>query len=188
LLGAPADVLSRRPDVRRDIARLEAADARTSARVRDRLPRLTLTATAGTSALSAGALFSPSATVLSAAGGLIAPIIDFGRRKALVDQAAAQADERAAILQTTVLTAIREIERDAAAVNERGTENAQRLIELNRNRTAQLLLRSRYTAGLQDFSGVLDAERQAVASAESELSARAAALNATLSLWKSLGG
>jgi len=188
LLGSPGDVLQHRYDVRRDIARLEAADAQTAARVRDRLPRLTLTATAGSSATAIGSLFTPGANLFSVVGALAAPAIDFGRRKALADQARAVADERAAIVQTTVLTAIREIERDAAAVRERGLQARLTTAELERNRTAQTLLRQRYLAGIEGFSRVLDAERQALVSADAAVTVSAAKLDATLSLWKSLGG
>lgn len=188
LIGSPADLLEDRYDVRREIALLAAADARSAARVRDRLPRLTLSATAGASAVSTGSLFTPEAGVFSVAGALVAPVFDFGRRKADTEQARAVADERSVILETTVLTAIREIERDAATVTELEIRLEHVATEASRNRTAEQLLRARYLAGLESLSRVIDAEREALASAERELTVREAKLASILSLWKSLGG
>lgn len=188
LLGSPADLLSQRYDIRREIALLAAADARTAARVRDRLPRLTLLASAGSSAMTTGSLFTPESGVFQVAAAAAGPVFDFGRRQAEADRALAIADERAAILQTTVLTAIREIERDAAAINELSRRLQSVEAEAALNRTAEQLLQTRYIAGLESFSRVLDAERQALASAETELIVREAKLAAALSLWKSLGG
>jgi NodT family efflux transporter outer membrane factor (OMF) lipoprotein len=188
LLGSPADLLSRRYDIRRDIALLASADARTAARLRDRLPRLTLTAVAGSSAMTTGSLFTAEAGIFSVVGAVAGPVLDFGRRQAAADRALAEADERAAILQTTVLTAIREIERDASAVNQLGMRLQFVETEAARNRTAEQLLNARYIAGLESLSRVLDANRQALASAETELIVREAQLASALSLWKSLGG
>jgi len=188
LIGSPSDLLSSRYDIRREIALLAASDARTAARVRDRLPRLTLTAAAGTSASTTGSLFTPEAGTFSVIGTLAGPVLDFGRRQSEADRARAVADERAAILQTTVLTAIREIERDASAVNELEARLLFAQAEAAQNRTAEQLLRARYFAGLESLSRVLDAERLALASAETELLVRESKIASSLSLWKSLGG
>ena len=188
LLGAPAGLLISRPDVGRDLARLQAADARAAARARDRLPRLTLSASGGYSAAAAAALFTPGAQVFSLGAALVEPIIDFGRRAAVQQQAEALADERAAVLQATVLTAVREVERDAAALGSHRQELEARTVEVQRNRSVSALLRRRYLAGLEDFTGVLDAERTAFTSTDSRILARQAEIYAALALWKSVGG
>ncbi len=188
LLGAPADLLTRRPDVRRDLARLEAADARAAARARDRLPRLTLSATGGYSAAATATLFTPGAQVLGIGAALAGPVVDFGRRKAVARQAEAIADERAANLRATVLTAVREVERDAAALSSTNLQLEARAEEIADNRAVAASLRRRYLAGLDDFTAALDAERVALASADAEILARRAQIDAALSLWKSVGG
>jgi outer membrane protein TolC len=188
LMGAPADLLDGRPDIRRDLARLQSADAGAAARARDRLPRLTLSATGGYSAVTTTALFTPGAQVMGLGGTLAGPVFDFGRRKSVAQQAQALADERSANLQATVLSAIREVERDAAALGGHREELLAREVEVQRNRTVVTLLRQRYLAGLENFTGVLEAERAVLASTDAQILARQAEIDAALALWKSLGG
>jgi NodT family efflux transporter outer membrane factor (OMF) lipoprotein len=188
LLGAPADLLSSRPDVRRDLKRLQAADSRAAARARDRLPRLTLSATGGYSATTTAALFTPDAQVFSLGANLAGPVIDFGRRKSVSQQANALADERAANLQSTVLTAVREVERDAALLNSHRTELEARAVQVQRDSEVAILLKRRYLAGLVDFTSTLDADRTALASADAQILAEQAEINSAILLWKSIGG
>lgn len=184
----PATLLSSRPDVARDLARLAAADDRTAARVRDRLPRLALAASAGATATNVGDLLDPASQVYSLVAELVAPVLDFGRRRAAVDQARGVADERAAELRGTLLLAVREVEDALAESRERREQALTLCTALERQRRAVRLARSRYTSGLEDLTSALNAERTALQIEEAVIDARSAELQSLVALWRATGG
>ncbi len=107
-LGLPSGLIENRPDIQAAFSRLESADWGVSAARANRLPALTLTGTAGYRSGEFEALFDN--WFAGFAGGLLAPLIDGGRRAAEADRALATADERLAAYRETVLQALREVE------------------------------------------------------------------------------
>ena len=184
----PSQLLSNRPDVLAASARLAASDAALAATAANRFPQFTLSAALGLLSFDLGGLFDEDAVVGSAAGSLLAPILDFGRIEAQIDAAAA--DKRIAFqsYRGRVFAALGEAEaayglvaaadREVAA-NQREQASAQRAAEL-----AEV----RFRAGLANFLTVLDARRVADASGERTAAARGRAARARVLLWQALGG
>ncbi len=106
--GVPAALLEHRPDIRSARWQLESADRDTAAARAARLPTLSLSASATTSADTIDALFDDWAANLLA--NLMAPLLDGGSRTAEVERAAAVARERVAAYRLAILEAIRETE------------------------------------------------------------------------------
>ena len=106
--GLPADLLASRPDVRAAGLRLRSADWEVSAARANRLPSLSLSASAAFSSGNVDLLFDNWITSLTAS--LSGPLFDAGRRKAEVARTRAVAEERLADYAKTVARAIKEVE------------------------------------------------------------------------------
>ena len=154
-LGAPAALLANRPDLRSSMLRLQAADHNVAAAVAERYPRIQLSLSSQFSADSVSdVLDTETRTIL---GNLLLPLVDGGRRRAVVEQRKAMVMERLAGFNEAFLVAVREVE--DALVQERylkvrieklaAQENAAR----NTHREAQ----SRYRNGLSDYLPVIAA-------------------------------
>jgi multidrug efflux system outer membrane protein len=184
--GLPADLLSSRPDLRRAGMRLQAADWQVAAARANRLPAISLTATAQYGKGDMDVLFDN--WLLSLAGNLTAPIFDGGRRAAEVDRRQAFSDENLSAYRQAVLTAIKEVE-DALVSEVKQREHIKALE--NVLVTARRALEEagiRYRNGLTDYLPVLT-QLLAVQNLERNLiRQRAILLNARVSLYRSLGG
>ncbi|MFO7820987.1 MAG: efflux transporter outer membrane subunit [Lentisphaeria bacterium] len=106
--GVPAALVQRRPDVRRSMNNVLAADRRVAAAISDRFPRLKLTANLNTSAEDLRDLFDNWLAGLAA--NIAAPLMDGGRRQAEVRRSKAVLDQALNNYGQVVLEAIREVE------------------------------------------------------------------------------
>lgn len=187
-LGLPAELLERRPDVRRVEMLLAAATARIGIAIADLFPGLTLTGSAGNSSDSLGDLLSSDTVVYNVVAGLVAPIFDGGRRRAVVRAARANADAAAADYAGAVLTALREVE--DALVRERALHQQLTFLEtrVEEARAADRSARQRYQRGVAELLSVLETERRWRAAEEALLNARAELWNARIDLHLALGG
>ncbi len=108
-VSLPSALVVQRPDVLQAEANLHAASANVGVATANRLPNITLTANAGSTALKIGQLFGPGTGFWNIGGALLAPIFDGG---ALLHQ---QRGARAAYTQaaeqyrSTVLTAFQNV-------------------------------------------------------------------------------
>ncbi len=187
-LGLPADLLERRPDVRRAEMQLAAASARIGVALADLFPGLTLTGSAGNSSDRLGDLLSSDTLVYNAVASLVAPIFDGGRRRAAVRAARANADAATADYAGAVLQALREVE--DALVRGRALRRQLDFLEqrVDEARAADRSARQRYQRGVADLLSVLETERRWRAAEEALLNARADLWNARIDLHLALGG
>ncbi len=187
-LGLPADLLERRPDVRRAEMQLAAASAGIGVAIADLFPGLALTGSAGNSSDRLGDLLSSDSLVYNAVASLVAPIFDGGRRRAEVRAARARADAAAAEYAGAVLGALREVE--DALVRGQGLRRQVELLEqrVEEARAADRSARQRYQRGVAELLGVLDTERRRRLAEEALINARAELWNARIDLHLALGG
>ncbi len=183
-LGIPADLLLNRPDLRRLHRRLIAADYRVATAVADRLPKIRLGGNTGFqgSELSSDGLF------VSLFGEAIAPLVDWGKRKAEVQKRKAIVKEEIARYSQAYLVAIEEVE------NALWQEKEQ--VELGKALDDQLKIskatlsgtRNRYIQGLSDYLPVLTA-LQALQSLERDvLMQQRQLISIRILLYRALGG
>ena len=99
----------------------------------------------------------PDTLIASVFGQAVAPLIDGGRRVALVDERRAELREAVASWSRSYLDAIRDV--DSAIVLERGRIDRIRRQEQQLEIARELLreTRNRYRQGLTDYLPVLDA-------------------------------
>lgn len=154
-VGVPAQLLEQRPDIRAAWLRLRAQEWTVVAAQADRLPAVTLTGSGSTSSVALSQLFDTWA--LNLAASLTAPLIDGGRRRAVVDQAQALADERFIVYRDTVLVALHEVA-DALAREQWKREYLSRLdTELQLASSTLEETQRRYRSGVSDYLPVLTA-------------------------------
>lgn len=184
----PSDLLLRRPDVAVAEARLAAASARVGQARAALFPSIGLTGYYGYESAELASLFNPAALVWQAAAGLLQPIFQGGRNRALV--AASEARQQQAVIGylATAEGAFRDVE-DALFATRMRRERRVALAEQSLALTAAAgIARDRYQEGESDFLEVLDVERSRLV-AELELAAaRTEELSAAVDLYRALGG
>ncbi|MBL6946404.1 MAG: efflux transporter outer membrane subunit [Rhodospirillales bacterium] len=184
--GVPADLVQRRPDIRKAYFNVMAADRRTAVAVADRFPKLTLTANVNTSGEYVRDLFSNWLGTL--AGGLAAPLFDAGKRKAEVERTRAVTAEALHGYGQTVLDSLQEVE-DALAqeMNQRRyIASLEQQIDLSEQALERL--RDTYISGNGDYLSVLDALLTDQNLARTLLQAQRELIEFRVDLCKAIGG
>ncbi len=185
-IGLPSELLQRRPDVRAAFARLRSTDAAVAAAVKDRYPRLTLTASARTSGRTGSDLFSDWLGTL--AGDLVGPLLDGAQRRREVDRNVALRRQSVAEYGEVVLQAFQEVE--DLLVQEQWQAQRQATLAIQRDlaRTTYTELRNQYMNGAGDFIDVLVALRDQQALERSWLQAQLLRIEVRIALHRAIAG
>ena len=184
----PADLLTRRADLRAIERALAAENARAGVADADRYPRLSLSLTFGLLSIATGNLGSAASAVWNTGVGVSAPIYDGGALDARLAAARARFEQAAIRYESAAARAVEEVE--SAALRYDGSRaRREKLVEAVRaDDEARKLSLVRYDGGLTDFLAVLDAQRQLFSLQDEEIVAREQALLHLVSLYKALGG
>lgn len=187
-LGVPAELLLRRPDLRRAERNLAAATARIGAAEAELLPRVTLSGSISLEGPDIGDAFNSDAYLLQAGPRISLPIIQGGRIRSRILQS--ESRQRLALIQleSAVLDALAEVE----TANMRRTRSEERVTGLMAAeaaaRTAEDLSIDRYTAGQVDFLDVTEARQSRLAIERTRVAAERNALLRLVDLYTALGG
>lgn len=183
---APAEVLRRRPDVRRAEAALLADTARIEVARAQLLPLIRLTGDIGSASFGLGGLFD------TITGGLFAGvsqlIFDGGRTRAQIDSARAIAAGSLAAWEQAILTALADVESGDIGLRKARDRVAALSEALDAANSAAILARSQYQAGLIDFQTLLTAENQLLGARNAVAAAEAERANAFVALQQAIGG
>lgn len=188
-IGLPADLLRRRPDIRRAERALAAATARVGVATADLYPRFTL---AGNFGLESGSLADlVDADSRSWSVGPLAvrwPIFNGGRVRAGIRAQEARLDQALVAYERTVLTAHEEAANALLALaRTRERREALAKAEAASARAAELA-DDLWSRGLTDFINVLDARRALYAAQDQLAIADAEGVTGLVALYKALGG
>jgi len=187
-VGLPAEVLLARPDVLAAEQRLIAANANIGAARAAFLPKIVLTATAGTASAGLAGLFGGGSGAWSFLPVLRLPLFDDGRASDNVDLAQARKNIAVAEYEKAIQQAFREIADLLAA----RSQLAEQLQAQEDNAGAQskrlVLVDARYKAGVSSHLELLDAQREDFAAQQSALAVRRQLLSTAASFYKALGG
>ncbi len=186
--GLPADLLTRRPDLASAEAQLAAANANVAAARAALLPGISLTGSAGlASNVLINFISGPTAT-LALGASLLQPIFDGGRLRNQVDIATSRERELVELYRKAILAALADVE-GALAAGGRTTEQeilqAQVVVQAQ---TALRLAEIRYREGVDDLLTVLDAQRTLFQAQDQLAQIRLSRLQASVALFKALGG
>jgi NodT family efflux transporter outer membrane factor (OMF) lipoprotein len=188
VVGVPADLLRRRPDLGRAERELAAATARVGVARADLYPRFALLGSVG---LRSDAL----ADVLGGGGGFTAlgpavewPLFAAGRLRANVDVQDARQEQALAAYELALLQALEEVE-NALVFHAR--EQVRRLAlreAVDANREAAELASRLYANGLTPFLDVLLAQRVLLESESRLVESETAVTTSLIALYVALGG
>jgi multidrug efflux system outer membrane protein len=187
-VGLPADVLLNRPDVLAAEQKLIAANANIGAARAAFLPKIMLTATAGTASHALSGLFGGGSGAWSFVPLLKWPLFDAGRSEANVDLAEVRKHIAVAEYEKTIQQAFREVA-DLLAAREHYAAQLQALEAAERAQTIRLKrVEQRHLGGVSSYLELLDAQREQFAARQAVLATRRAQAATSASLFKALGG
>lgn len=184
--GVPSQLLSRRPDLARAEAQLAAASADVTVARAAMLPSVTLGATVGSGAYKAeDILRSPFYTLTS---GLVAPIFNNGRLSAERDKARARQDELLQAYRGAIINGFADVEKALSSITRLDQQRQWQAEELQQAQAAFQISESRYQAGAEDLLTVLETQRTLFAAQDLNVQLRLSRLQASIALYKALGG
>jgi len=186
--GVPADLLLRRPDLRRESAVIAAAAARAGVARAELYPKLSLSGLVGRQAISLAGFALGIGNFFSVGPLLRLPLFTGGRIRSNVAVEDARLEQATLHYENTVLNALTDVE-NALSDLSRERERAEQLQAAEvHNRDAVSLTRELYSKGLGDYLAVLDAQRELLAVQRQLAQSETAVLLDWISLYKAMGG
>jgi len=186
--GTPGDLLRRRPDIAAAESRLLAATKRIGVAKADMFPRFTLGGLFGSQSSDAGSLFNRDGETRIVALGIDWSFLDFGRVRAHIAAADAEAQGELARYEQTVLRALEETENALSGYGHARQEDAQLVLAADNSAQAARLARIRYEAGAADLFEVLDAERSNLQAQDAAAQGRTRSFVRLVDLYKAMAG
>jgi outer membrane protein, multidrug efflux system len=186
--GLPSELLTQRPDIRRQEAQLASATANVGSARAQFFPSIQLTGQGGYQSSSLVSLFQPHATFFNVVGSLTQPIFDGGKILGNFEFTKARQDELLQIYRKTVVSAFADV--DNALVSIKQTTEKLRLQRqvLAASRRAFQLSEQQLRAGTADIVTVLNTQLTLFQAEDSLWQAELAKLLAIVSLYQALGG
>ncbi len=187
-IGIPADLLRRRPDIRRSELQAAAQSARIGIATADMYPAFSLIGTVGYSADSTGDLLDSDSTLGLGTFGVNWNFLNYGRLRNNVRVEDARFQQLVAAYQNTVLNAAREVE-DGLVNFLRAREQVGYLTEsVDASRRAVELAETQYRDGIISYTLVLDAQRFLLLTEDQVTAARGKVARSLIATYKALGG
>jgi outer membrane protein, multidrug efflux system len=186
--GLPSELLTQRPDIRRQEAQLASATANVGSARAQFFPSIQLTGSGGYQSSALSSLFQPHAAFFNLVGGLTQPIFDGGVILGNFELTKARQDELLQTYRKTVVSAFADV--DNALVGIRQTTEKLRLqrVVLAASRRAFQLSEQQLRAGTADIVTVLNTQLTLFQAEDAMLQAQLARLLAIVSLYQALGG
>lgn len=186
--GLPADLLQRRPDLIAAFKRVIASDARLESAEKSLLPRITLTASGGTSSAALSELVDPRMAAWYLAAGLTQPIFTGNRLQAEIEHHRAKNQEALNQYYSSALTAFKEVEQALAAeawLRQQAQALHKAVIETEASRKLAIYA---YRQGLIEILTLLDSYRSTFNAQSAHLTIQRQLLNNRINLYLALGG
>ncbi|MFN8389799.1 MAG: efflux transporter outer membrane subunit [Bdellovibrionota bacterium] len=186
--GVPADLVSRRPDIRRAAAQVHAQTALIGAAESDFYPKLSLSGLLTWEGATFASVAEGRSSIWSFGPALQWPLFDGGRIAANVAFENAATFEALVQYQLTVLRALNEVERALSTYQQEKERVAALSAAAAESAKAVDIANRLYRAGLTDFINVLTAERTSFSAQQALLDSRRNGLQSVTDLYKALGG
>ena len=187
-VSVPSTLLLRRPDVAAAERQAAYANAQIGVQVSAYYPTLNLTGEFGSSGSNLGSLFSASSTFWSLGASAAETVLDFGARKARVQEAKAAYDEAVAQYRQTVLSAFQGVEDQLASVRVLAQETPFRTEASQAADAAERIALNQYRAGTTTYTTVVVAQTTALSARTTLISNQESRIVAALTLIQDLGG
>lgn len=186
--GLTSELLNNRPDIIAAEELLRAAEANIGAARAEFFPRIALTGAFGYASTQLDGLVGKDNQSWSFAPSISLPIFDWGRRRANLKMAKADAAIAVSTYDKTVQVAFREVADGLAGRRYIAEQIAAQQRSLDAQRKLASLARLRYANGVAGYLEVLDAERTLFSAEQTMVSLRSAELQNLIALYVALGG
>ncbi|WP_246197814.1 efflux transporter outer membrane subunit [Chitinophaga agrisoli] len=186
--GLPAELISKRPDVRAAEMDLVAANAQVGVAQASMYPTLTLTGTGGLNSYKAAHWFDINSLFGTVAGGITQPIFQRRQLKTQLEQAKIARDEAAIRFRQQALNAIGEVSNALVSLDKL---QAQRQIATDQVKTLDVAIeqsRMLFRSGLANYLEVITAQSNSLQAQLTRADVVRQQLSAGVELYRSLGG
>ena len=186
--GVPADLISKRPDVRAAEAQLVSANALVGAAQANMYPALTLTASGGLNSYKAAKWFDINSLTGSVLGGITQPVFQRRQLKTQLEVAKIQREQAEIRFRQQALNAIGEVSNALVKLDKLQT---QRQIATDQVQTLGIAVgqaRLLFGSGLANYLEVITAQSNALQAQLSRADIVRQQLSASVELYRSLGG
>jgi outer membrane protein, multidrug efflux system len=186
--GLPSELLTQRPDIRRQEAQLASATANVGSARAQFFPSIQLTGQGGYQSSALVSLFQPHAAFFSLVGGLTQPIFDGGRILGNFENTKARQEELLQTYRKTVVSAFTDVDNALVAIRQTSEKlRLQREVVAASQRAFQLS-EQQLRAGTADIVTVLNTQLTLFQAEDVLRQAQLARLQAVVSLYQALGG
>lgn len=188
VVGVPADLLARRPDVRAAERRVAAESARIGVATSDLYPHVSITGTIAWQAETFGDMFNPLAFAPSTGAGFQWNVLQYGRLTNRIRLQDARFQESIAFYQNTVLNAAREVENGLVQFLQ-GQVRARALQQsVVSSQNAVRISLAQYRGGTVDFNRVALLEQNLVTQQDELTRARGDVALGLIEAYRAIGG
>ena len=187
-VGVPADLLRRRPDIRRAERELAAQTARVGEAEAALYPTFTLNGSIGLDALTIGNLFASGSRSGFFGPAFNWPVFDGGATRANIRAQGELLQQARLSYEASVLDAVEEVENALAAYVQEQHKYESLTAATDSARSASEIAVNQYTTGLIGFSDVLDAQRSLLSFEDQLAQSRGSLMSTLVRLYKALGG
>jgi multidrug efflux system outer membrane protein len=186
--GLPSELLTQRPDIRRQEAQLASATANVGSARAQFFPSIQLTGQGGYQSSALVSLFQPHAAFFSLVGGLTQPIFDGGKILGNFENAKAKQDELLQTYRKTVVSAFTDVDNALYSIKQTTIKLQLQREVVASSRRAFELSEQQLRAGTADIVTVLNTQTTLFQAEDVLWQAQLARLLAIVSLYQALGG
>jgi multidrug efflux system outer membrane protein len=187
-VGVPADILRRRPDIRKAERNLAAATAQIGVAMSELYPKFKLVGSIGLESLSSGSLLSWANRIWQIGPGITWNIFNTGAVRQNIAAKTALRDQALYQYESTVLDALEEVKNALMAYSEEHGKRDDLVETTQAAQKAVDLAQQKYQAGLSDFSNILDAQRSLLSFQDQLVQSNGTIASNLVRLYKALGG
>jgi NodT family efflux transporter outer membrane factor (OMF) lipoprotein len=186
--GLPSELLTQRPDIRRQEAQLASATANVGNARAQFFPSIQLTGQGGYQSSALVSLFQPHAAFFSVVGSLTQPIFDGGKILGNFEFTRAKQDELLQAYRKSVVSAFADVDNALVSIKQTNLKLRLQREVLAASRRAFQLSEQQLRAGTADIITVLNTQVTLFQAEDSLWQAQLARLLAIVSLYQALGG
>jgi outer membrane protein, multidrug efflux system len=186
--GLPSELLTQRPDIRRQEAQLASATANVGNARAQFFPSIQLTGQGGYQSSALVSLFQPHAAFFSMVGSLTQPIFDGGKILGNFEFNKARQDELLQTYRKTVVSAFADVDNALVSIRQNTEKLRLQREVVAASRRAFQLSEQQLRAGTADIVTVLNTQLTLFQAEDALWQAQLARLLAVVSLYQALGG
>jgi len=186
--GLPSDLMQRRPDVLEAERKLRASNASIGAARAAFFPRISLTASNGSTSTQLGNLFKGTQGAWSFEPQISLPIFDGGANQASLDSATASRNIDLAQYEKSIQTAFREVSDALAQRATLGEQLAAQQALVDASSASYALSQARFKRGVDSYLNVLDSQRSLYTAQQTLIGTQLSRVSNLVTLYEVLGG